>query len=438
MTESTHRTLSIGLAGLGTVGGGLVSLLKSNADVIERRTGRRIKLKRVLVHNLNKVRSVELPKGTELTCDLTKLTDDPEIDAIVEVIGGKSTAARLIDRALDHDKHIVTANKALLAEEGLPLFEKAKARNRILRYEASVAGAIPIVQALKDSLASNHIHSLIGILNGTSNYVLSQMTAKHLDFASALKEAQEPGFAEADPSLDIDGFDAAHKLILLIRLAFGVHYAFQKLPVQGIRNLSALDIGLADQLGYHIKLIGQVRETTRKNADGAPIIEAGVFPALVPHSFLLARVDGSFNAVHIKADAAGSLFFHGRGAGGLPTASAVLADLLAVAREEYPNNTGFALDLPKASVAEPSQWNACYYLRMIVKDAPGVLRDIAGYMAAEEINVSHVIQRMPEEHQGVPLVLMTHETTEDAMQKATQNIVRHMQPEELVYFKVLS
>ncbi|MBQ7618367.1 MAG: ACT domain-containing protein, partial [Desulfovibrio sp.] len=195
---------------------------------------------------------------------------------------------------------------------------------------------------------------------------------------------------------------------------------------------------LTNELGYHIKLLGQVRETKRIDAHGNPIIEAGVFPALVPHAFLLARVEGSFNAVHIKADAAGSLFFHGRGAGSLPTASAVLADLLAVARGEDPNNTGFALELPKASVADPKQWSSCYYLRMIVKDAPGVLRDIAGYLAAENINVSHVIQRAPNDLFGVPLVLMTHETTEMAMQKATCNIKEHLAPSELVYFKVLA
>ncbi|MBO4368912.1 MAG: homoserine dehydrogenase [Desulfovibrio sp.] len=435
MTQTTQN-LVIGLAGLGTVGGGLVSLLTQNADIIERRTGKRIVLKRVLVHNLKKPRKVPLPSHTELTDDLAMLTDDPEIDAIVEVIGGKTTAKELINRALDHNKHIVTANKALLAEEGLPLFAKAKEKNRILRYEASVAGAIPIVQALKESLASNHIHSLVGILNGTSNYVLSQMTSKHLDFATALSGAQKKGYAEADPSLDIDGHDAAHKLILLIRLAFGVHYDFSSLPIEGIRGLSSLDIELANQLGYHIKLIGQVREA--ENAEEPDTIEAGVFPALVPHSFLLARVEGAFNAIHIKADAAGSLFFHGRGAGDLPTASAVLSDLLAVAREEYPNNTGFALDLPKARIEAPEAWTSCYYVRMMVKDTPGVLRDVAGCMASEGISMSHVIQRTTEEYDRVPLVLLTHETKEKAMQNALSAIRTLLHPEELVSFKVLA
>ena len=434
MANDNADSLIIGLAGLGTVGGGLVTLLQSNRDIIERRCGKKIVLKRVLVHNLQKKRHVTLASGTEVTDDLTRLTDDPEIDAIVEVIGGQTTAQTLIDRALDHGKHIVTANKALLAERGLPLFAKAKEKNRILRYEASVAGAIPIVQALKDSLASNHIHSLLGILNGTSNFVLSQMTADNLDFATALQQAQDKGYAEADPSLDIDGFDSAHKLILLIRLAFGVHYDFSKLPIQGIRNLSAMDIRLANQLGYHIKLIGSAKAAGKSDHE----IEAGVFPALVSHSFLLARVEGAFNAIHIKADAAGSLFFHGRGAGDLPTASAVLADLLAVAREEYPNNTGFALDLPKAEIFPEAESSSCYYMRLMVDDAPGVLRDIAGCMAAEGISMSHVMQRTQDGFSEVPLVLMTHETTECAMQKAKQAISAKLHPREMVSFKVLA
>ncbi|MBR3664202.1 MAG: homoserine dehydrogenase [Desulfovibrio sp.] len=433
MATDKSDALVIGLAGLGTVGGGLVTLLQSNRDIIERRCGKRIVLKRVLVHNLQKKRKVTLSPDIDITDDLTKLTDDPEIDAIVEVIGGKTTAQTIIDRALDHGKHIVTANKALLAEKGLPLFAKAKEKNRILRYEASVAGAIPIVQALKDSLASNHILSLLGILNGTSNFVLSQMTARNLDFATALKEAQDKGYAEADPSLDIDGFDAAHKLILLIRLAFGVHYDYASLPIQGIRDLSAMDIRLANELGYHIKLIGSAKAT-----DQSGKIEAGVFPALVSHSFLLARVEGAFNAIHIRANAAGSLFFHGRGAGDLPTASAVLADLLAVAREEYPNNTGFALDLPSATIFPASDSCSCYYMRLMVDDAPGVLRDIAGCMAAQGISMSHVMQRQQEESGKVPLVLMTHETTERAMQKAKQEIQEKLHPTEMVSFKVLA
>ena len=236
MTKANEsKPLVVGLAGFGTVGGGLARLLKENADIIRRRTGRDIVVKRVLVRNAQKARNVPLPEGAELTTDPALLTDDPDIDVLVELIGGIDQARALIDRALDQGKHIVTANKALLAEEGLALFQKAERKKRILRYEASVAGAIPIVQALKESLTGNRIESLMGILNGTSNYILSEMTSNGLDFDLALKQAQELGYAEADPTLDIDGHDAAHKLILLIRLAYGVNYPYTALSVRGIR-----------------------------------------------------------------------------------------------------------------------------------------------------------------------------------------------------------
>ncbi|MBQ7585984.1 MAG: homoserine dehydrogenase [Desulfovibrionaceae bacterium] len=444
MSNNSTNKLVIGLAGLGTVGGGLVTLLQKNQDLIEQHTGRQIIVKKVLVHNLNKPRKVELPKGATLTCDFKTLTDDPEIKAIVEVMGGLSPAKELIYRALDQGKDVVTANKALLAEEGLPLFAKAQEKNKILRYEASVAGAIPIVQTLKESLASNRILALIGILNGTSNYILSQMTAKELSFQEALKEAQNLGFAEADPSLDIDGFDAAHKLCLLIRLAFGVHYDFKAMPVEGIRNISPLDIHLANELGYHIKLIGQVRVVNFESKEALPKLEAGVYPALIPLHFLLARVEGSFNAIHIKADAAGSLFFHGRGAGDLPTASAVLADLLAIARKEAPNNTGFFTDnLPKAPRVDLGEELSSYYVRMMVEDCPGVLRDIAGCLAEEQISMSQVVQRQDaldgQDHSFVPLVFMTHETTAKAMQAALKRVYELKLPKEpIVTFRVLS
>ena len=383
-----------------------------------------------------------LPEGAELTTDPALLTDDPDIDVLVELIGGIDQARALIDRALDQGKHIVTANKALLAEEGLALFQKAERKKRILRYEASVAGAIPIVQALKESLTGNRIESLMGILNGTSNYILSEMTSNGLDFDLALKQAQELGYAEADPTLDIDGHDAAHKLILLIRLAYGVNYPYTALSVRGIR--------LAREFGYRIKLIGQVREVRCPDAkkDGKdcagdgfdrPVrLEAGVFPALVHHTFLLARVGGVYNAARVEANAAGALFFHGRGAGDLPTAGAVLADLMAVAREERPNNTGFVgKELPKAAIVPPEEWRSCYYVRVMVQDAPGVLRDISGCMAAEGISVAQMIQKA-DEGQGVPLVFMTHETSARAMSDALQRAVdAGLLKEPAVYFRVL-
>ena len=305
MTKNSDKPLVVGLAGFGTVGGGLVRLLEENADLIRRRSGRDILIRKVLVRNAKKARSVPLPEGAELTTNPRDLTDDPQIDVLVELMGGIDHARDLIDRALDQGKHIVTANKALLAEEGLSLFQKADRKKRILRYEASVAGAVPIVEALKESLTGNRIQSLMGILNGTSNYILSEMTSNGLDFDVALKQAQQLGYAEADPTLDIDGHDAAHKLILLIRLAFGANYPYTALSVRGIRGLSALDIRLAREFGYRIKLIGQVRQVPCPEekiggndcGEGPVRLEAGVFPALVYHKYLLARVGGAYNAV---------------------------------------------------------------------------------------------------------------------------------------------
>ncbi len=441
MTKNSEKPLVVGLAGFGTVGGGLVRLLDENADLIRRRCGRDIVLKKVLVRNATKARSAQLPAGTELTTDYRALTDDPEIDVLVELIGGIDNARTIIDRALDQGKHIVTANKALLAEEGLALFQKADRKKRILRYEASVAGAIPIVETLKESLTGNRIESLMGILNGTSNYILSEMTSNGMDFDVALKQAQQLGYAEADPTLDIDGHDAAHKLILLIRLAYGVHYPYTALSVRGIRGLSGMDIRLAREFGYRIKLIGQVREVPGaegSEGEGNIRLEAGVFPALVYHKFLLARVGGVYNAVRVDANASGPLFFHGRGAGDLPTAGAVLGDLLAVARDERPNNTGFVgKELPKASIVPPEEWRSCYYVRVMVQDTPGVLRDLSGCMAAEGISMAQVIQKS-DEGNGVPLVFMTHETTARAMSDALQRTMdAGLLKEPAVYFRVL-
>ena len=440
MTKNSEKPLVVGLAGFGTVGGGLVRLLDENADLIRRRCGRAIVLKKVLVRSATKARSAQLPAGAELTTDYRALTDDPEIDVLVELIGGIDNARTIIDRALDQGKHIVTANKALLAEEGLALFQKADRKKRILRYEASVAGAIPIVETLKESLTGNRIESLMGILNGTSNYILSEMTSNGMDFDVALKQAQQLGYAEADPTLDIDGHDAAHKLVLLIRLAYGVHYPYTALSVRGIRGLSGMDIRLAREFGYRIKLIGQVREVRGDSNQGEDNIrlEAGVFPALVYHKFLLARVGGVYNAVRVDANASGPLFFHGRGAGDLPTAGAVLGDLLAVARDERPNNTGFVTkELPKASIVPPEEWRSCYYVRVMVQDTPGVLRDLSGCMAAEGISMAQVIQKS-DEGNGVPLVFMTHETTARAMSDALQRTMdAGLLKEPAVYFRVL-
>ncbi|MBD5418048.1 MAG: homoserine dehydrogenase [Desulfovibrio sp.] len=445
MTKNSEtRPLGVGLAGFGTVGSGLARLLVDNADIIRRRTGRDMAIRAVLVRDANKARGVPLPAGAALTTDPARLVNDPEIDVLVELMGGIDAARSIIADALEHGKHVVTANKALLAEDGLALFRLARKKRRILRYEASVAGAIPVVQALKESLVGNRVESLMGILNGTSNYILSEMTANGLEFGEALRQAQELGFAEADPTLDIDGHDAAHKLILLIRLAWGADYPYAALAVRGIRGMAAVDIRFAREFGYRIKLIGQARLAGA--ADGAPAgaktplrLEAGVFPALVHHTYLLARVGGAYNALRVDANAAGPLFFHGRGAGSLPTAGAVLADLMAVAREERPNNTGFADgELERAAIVPPEDWRSPYYVRVMVEDTPGVLRDISGCMAAEGISVAQMIQKAGDGASGVPLVFMTHETTARAMSGALKRAAdAGLLREPAVYYRVL-
>lgn len=405
---------------MGTVGGGLVELLEKDAELIRRRTGRDIVLRKVLVRSATPERAAMLPEGCELTTDPADLTDDPEIDVVVELIGGTGAARSLISRALDHGKHIVTANKALLAEDSKQLFAKAREKNCLLRYEGSVAGAIPIVETLGGPLAGNRILSLMGILNGTSNYILSEMTSNGLDFETALSQAQELGYAEADPTLDVDGFDAAHKLILLIRLAFGLDYPFSSMPVQGIRGLDSRDIAMAREFGYRIKLVAEAR--LHEDGDGRPRLEAGVFPMLVHHTYLLARVGGVYNAVRLEGAASGSLFLHGRGAGALPTAGVVLSDLLAVAREERPNNTGFADDeILSADIVSPEDWHSEFYVRVMVHDEPGVLRDIAGCMADEGISMAQVIQKEVRDD-VVPLVFMTHDASAQSMNRALQKV----------------
>lgn len=425
---SAAKDLVIGLAGLGTVGSGLVQLLKSNASEIEQRTGKKIIVKYVAVRDVNKKR--DLPEGAKLIDNPLLMIEDPEVQVIVELIGGTTLAGTLIRKALENGKSVVTANKALLAEKGEELFTLAEENNLFLAYEASVAGAIPVVQTIKDSLAGNKIHNIFGILNGTSNYILSEMSANGTQFDEALKRAQELGFAEADPTLDIDGFDAAHKLKLLVRLAWGVHYPYDKVSIQGIRNMSAMDIAFAQSLGYTIKLLGQAEY---KNNE----IEAGVSPVLIPAKAILSRVDGAFNAIHINGNAVGPLFLHGLGAGSLPTASAVLGDIMSIMKNIY-DTTGYVTKkFPLAPIANIDNSVSPWYLRLMVHDTVGVLRDVAGIFAKQSISIAQVIQKKQQED-GVPLVFMTHETTVKAMKNALAEIkATNILNAEPVAFRVL-
>ncbi len=396
---SNREQLTVGLAGLGTVGSGLVNFLSENKAEIEARSGCVVRIKSVLVRDASRFRN--LPEGTVLTTDGTTLVDDPDIDVFIELMGGIEPARSLIRRALQNGKHVISANKALLAEDGAELFRLAESKGVLLLYEAAAAGGIPIVQVLKESLAGNRIVSLEGILNGTGNYILSEMTSNGMDFAPALAAAQAEGYAEADPTLDIDGHDTAHKLVLLIRLAWGVDYPYALMPVQGIRNLARMDIDFAREFGYRIKLLGRARMESGR-------LEAGVFPCLVKYTYLLARVGGPFNAVRVEGNAVGSLFLHGQGAGGPPTASAVLADLLAVARGAMPYNSGFvSQNPPRAEMLPPEEAVSTWYIRFMVKDRPGVMRDLAGALADQGVSIAQAMQK-EERDDGVPLVIMTH------------------------------
>ncbi len=395
--------IRLGLAGLGTVGTGLTKILVSNADWIERRLGRRVVVKTALVRDTTKAR--DLPPGMNivLTDNINDLLGDPELDIIVELMGGLEASFALISAALGLGKPVVTANKALLAERGSELFSLAAEHGTALSYEASVAGGIPIVQVLKESLAGNRITSLTGILNGTANYILTEMTLRGLDFQTALGQAQAKGYAEADPTLDIQGVDAAHKLVVLIRLAYGRDYPLADLAVQGITHVDSQDILFAEEFGFRIKLIAQVRES-----QGG--LDAGVFTALVRQDHILGKVDGPFNAVLVEGDAVGPLMLYGQGAGDLPTGSAVLGDIMALARSRgNPNNTGFPETvLPHAEILSPDLVHSRHYFRFSVLDRPGVLAVIAGVLGQRNISIAQMVQKGSPSGRNVPVVFITH------------------------------
>ncbi len=411
------KTIILGLAGFGTVGTGLARIIQENGEWIERRTGKKLVIKKILVRDLSKVRPFIPGPEAILTDNVQDLLSDPEIDIVVELMGGLETALELIRRSFEKGKHVVTANKALLAEKGNELFALAHEKKLGLYYEASVAGGIPIVQTLKDSLAGNRITSITGILNGTANFILSEMTSKGQDFITALDAAREMGYAEADPTLDIEGMDAAHKLVILIRLAHGADYPLSILPVQGISGVKAMDIALAAEFGYVLKLIAQVREKSGH-------LQAGVFPALLPMDHILAKVDGPFNSILLKGNAVGPIMLYGQGAGDLPTGSAVLADIMTLGRDKAGiNNTGFREKvLPRADIVEPDLAVYRHYFRMTALDKPGVLSAVSGVMGEHNISIAQAVQKPGPEGRDVPIVFLTHRAQLKAVYSALQVI----------------
>ena len=408
--------MKVGLVGLGVVGGGTWTVLARNAEEISRRAGRRIEVARVAVRDVAKARS-KVGEAVPVSTDAHGLVRDPDIDIVVELIGGDTLARELVLDAIANGKHVVTANKALLAKHGNEIFAAASERGVMVAFEAAVAGGIPIIKAMREGLTANRIQWLAGIINGTTNFILSEMRARGLPFAEVLAEAQRLGYAEADPTFDVEGVDAAHKLTLLASLAFGVPVQFDKAYIEGISKLESVDIAHAERLGYRLKLLG----ITRRRADG---IELRVHPALVPADKLLANVEGAMNAVLVSGDAVGPTLYYGQGAGEEPTASAVVADLVDITRLHTadPGNRvphlAFQPDaMSDLAILPMDRVRTSYYLRLRVDDVPGVLADIARILADRGISIGSMIQQ-PSHIGGADIIFLTHEAVEGKVNEA--------------------
>ncbi|AYH44830.1 homoserine dehydrogenase [Azoarcus sp. DN11] len=406
------KAINVGLLGIGTVGGGTFTVLKRNEEEITRRAGRPIRITAVADKNLELARKVA-GNGPRLTDDAFSVVTDPEIDIVVELIGGYGVAKELVLKAIENGKHVVTANKALLAVHGNEIFAAAQKKGVMVAFEAAVAGGIPIIKALREGLSANRIQWLAGIINGTTNFILSEMRDKGLPFADVLKEAQALGYAEADPTFDIEGVDAAHKATIMSAIAFGVPMQFEAAHIEGITALDSVDIAYAEQLGYRIKLMG----ISRMRPEG---IELRVHPTLIPAKRLIANVEGAMNAVVVYGDAVGATLYYGKGAGAEPTASAVIADLVDVTRlhtadpEHRVPHLAFQPDqVHDLKVLPIDEVITSYYLRMRVEDKPGVLADITRILADSGISIEAMIQKeAPEGTSQTDIIMLTHETVE--------------------------
>ncbi|MDE2390114.1 MAG: homoserine dehydrogenase [Rhodospirillales bacterium] len=410
------KPLKVGIAGLGTVGAGVVKLLAAQKELIAARAGRPVMVTAVSARNRNRDRGVKLD-GLNWHDDAVALAHDPDVDVVVELIGGAEGKAKaLAEAAIAAGKHFVTANKALLAVHGVALARAAEANNVTIAYEAAVAGGIPVIKTLREGLAANQVTRVAGILNGTCNYILTVMREEGRDFGDVLADAQALGYAEADPSFDVDGVDAAHKLAILAGLAFGVRIDFDSLHIEGIRRISALDIAFAQELGYRIKLLG-IAEQTQAG------ISLRVHPAMVPEQKPIATVDGVFNAALLEGDFSGPVFLRGRGAGEGPTASAVVADLIDLTRGIRVPVWGMEESaLQDAAIVPMSGLGGAYYLRLSVVDQPGVLADVTAILRDHGISLESMLQHGRAPGEAVPIVLVTHETREAKVNAALQDI----------------
>ncbi|MEA3195029.1 MAG: homoserine dehydrogenase [Betaproteobacteria bacterium] len=416
------KPINVGLLGIGTVGGGTWEVLNRNADEIQRRAGRAIRISIVADKATDRARQI-VGSNAEVVSDALSVVRSDNVDIVVELIGGYTVAKDLVLEAIAHGKHVVTANKALLATHGNEIFAAAQKKGVMVAFEASVGGGIPIIKALREGLAANRIEWIAGIINGTSNFILSEMRDKGLPFEEALKDAQRRGYAEADPTFDIEGVDAAHKLTILSALAFGIPMQFKSAYTEGISKLTKADIGYAEELGYRIKLLG----ITRRAKNG---IELRVHPTLVPARRLIANVEGVMNGILVKGDAVGPTLYYGAGAGSQPTASAVVADLVDVTRlitadpEHRVPHLAFQPDrLSSDPVLPIGEVETSYYLRMSVLDKPGVLADITRILADSTISIEAMVQKEPREGESrVDIVMLTHLALEKNVNRAMAKI----------------
>lgn len=410
--------VKVGLLGLGTVGGGTLTVLARNAQLIASRAGRRIQVTLASARDITRVRSCPLA-GVALVADPFKVVDDPDIEIVAELMGGIEPARALVLKAIHNGKHVVTANKALIALHGNEIFAAARERGVMVAFEAAVAGGIPVIKVMREALAGNDVQWLAGIINGTCNFILSAMSEAGSDFAEVLAEAQRLGYAEADPSFDIDGIDAAHKLTILASLAFGIPLQFNRVYVEGIRHVTGEDVKYAERLGYRIKHLG----IARQSAQG---VEIRVHPTLIPARQPIAQVNGVMNAVLVRGDAAGPVLLSGAGAGAEPTASSVVADLVDVVRalttdpgNRVPHLAFQPETLGETRVLDIAETETACYLRLQAADEPGVLADVTRILADRGISIEAIIQLEPEHAaQGVPVVILTHAVREEAMNEA--------------------
>ncbi|WP_293006754.1 homoserine dehydrogenase [Nitrosomonas sp.] len=427
------KPIHIGLLGIGTVGGGTYTVLKRNQEEIARRAGREIVVKMIADKDLDKARSLA-GSGVTVTADAHEITKNPDIDIVVELIGGQTIAKDLILEAIANGKHVVTANKALLANHGTEIFAAARAKGVIVAFEAAVAGGIPIIKALREGLTANRITWIAGIINGTANFILSEMREKGLSFEQVLAQAQKLGYAEADPTYDIEGIDAAHKITLMSAIAFGIPVQFSKVYTEGITKLTGEDIRYAEELGYRIKLLG----ITKRVAKG---IELRVHPTLIPMRRLIANVEGVMNAVVVNGDAVGATLYYGAGAGAEPTASSVIADLVDVTRMQTADpmhrvpTLSFQPDsLSDTPIIPMEEVETSYYLRLQVIDKPGVMAEITRIVAENNISISAMIQKeASSDSDKVGIIMLTHLTAEKNINAA----IAHIESLSVVTSKVI-